>query len=71
MLAIVNTVERKTRPTLIKKVERKTAKAVSQAMIELLKPYKNKVRTITSYNGKDFARHEDIAKHFEADFYFA
>jgi len=69
--AIVSIVERKTGLTLIKKVERKTAKAVSQAMIHLLKPYKNKVRTITSDNGREFAGHEDIAKELKADFYFA
>ena len=69
--AIVSIVERKTGLTLIKKVERKTAKAVSQAMIQLLKPYKNKVRTITSDNGREFAGHEDIAKKLKADFYFA
>ena len=69
--AIVSIVERKTGLTLIKKVERKTAKAVSQAMIHLLKPYKNKVRTITSDNGREFAGHEDIAKKLKADFYFA
>jgi len=69
--AIVSIVERKTGLTLIKKVERKTSTAVSQAMIDLLKPYKNKVRTITSDNGKEFAGHEDIAKKLKADFYFA
>jgi IS30 family transposase len=69
--AIVSIVERKTGLTLIRKVERKTSKAVSQAMIGLLKPYKNKVRTITSDNGKEFAGHEEIAKTLKADFYFA
>ena len=37
--AIVSIVERKTGLTLIQKVERKTAQAVSQAMIELMMPY--------------------------------
>jgi IS30 family transposase len=69
--AIVSIVERKTGLTLIKKVERKTSKAVSQAMIDLLKPYKNKVRTITSDNGREFAEHEVISKKLKADFYFA
>jgi len=45
--AIVSIVERKTGFT-IRKVERKTAQAVSQAMVELLKPYRKKVHTITS-----------------------
>ena len=37
--AIVTLVERKTGLTLIRKVERKTSKAVSKAMVALLKPY--------------------------------
>ena len=69
--AIVSIVERKTGFTLIYKVERKTAQAVSQAMIELLKPYRKKVHTITSDNGREFAWHEKIAKKLKADFYFA
>jgi IS30 family transposase len=69
--AIVSIVERKTGFTLIRKVERKTALAVSQAMIGLLKPYRKKVHTITSDNGKEFAGHEEIASKLKADFYFA
>lgn len=69
--AIVSIVERKSGLTLIRKVERKTAKAVSQAMIRLLKPYRKNVHTITSDNGKEFAGHEEIAKKLQADFYFA
>jgi transposase, IS30 family len=69
--AIVSIVERKTGFTLIRKVERKTAQAVSQAMIGLLTPYQKKVRTITSDNGKEFAGHEEIANKLKADFYFA
>ncbi len=69
--AIVSIVERKTGLTLIRKVERKTAQAVSQAMIGLMKPYRNKIHTITSDNGKEFAGHEQIAKQLQADFYFA
>ena len=69
--AIVSIVERKSGFTLIQKVERKTAQAVSQAMTHLLKPYKNKVHTMTSDNGREFARHEEIATALNADFYFA
>ena len=69
--AIVSIVERKTGLTLIRKVERKTAHAVGQAMIELLEPYRKKVRTITSDNGREFAQHETIASALKADFYFA
>ena len=69
--AIVSIVERKTGLTLIHKVERKTAKEVGQAMIDLLKPYQKRVHTITSDNGREFAGHEGIAKILKADFYFA
>jgi transposase, IS30 family len=69
--AIVSIVERKSGFTLIHKVERKTALAVSQAMIGLLKPHQKKVHTITSDNGREFAGHEEIACRLKADFYFA
>jgi IS30 family transposase len=69
--AIVSIVERKTGFTLIHKVERKTAQAVSKAMTTLLKPYVNKVHTVTSDNGREFAGHEEIAATLKADFYFA
>jgi IS30 family transposase len=69
--AIVSIVERKTGFTLIRKVERKTAQAVSLAMVGLLKPFQNQVHTITSDNGREFAWHEEIAKRLQADFYFA
>jgi IS30 family transposase len=69
--AIVSIVDRKSGMTLIRKVERKTADAVSAAMISLLKPLRRKVHTITSDNGREFAYHQDIAKALNADFYFA
>jgi IS30 family transposase len=69
--AIVSIVERKTGLTLMRKVERKTAQAVGQAMTKLLKPYLRKVHTITSDNGREFAGHEEIAATLKADFYFA
>jgi IS30 family transposase len=40
-------------------------------MVGLLKPYQNKVHTITSDNGREFAGHEKIAAMLKADFYFA
>jgi len=57
--------------TLLKMVERKTAQAVADAVIELLEPCKHLVHTITSDNGKEFANHERIAKSLEANIYFA
>ncbi len=69
--AIVSLVERKTGFTLLRKVERKTAQAVGQAITELLKPHRKLVMTITSDNGREFAGHEEISKRLRADFYFA
>jgi IS30 family transposase len=65
--AIVSIVERKTGFTLIRKVERKTAEAVSDAMIKLPQPHRANVHTITSDNGREFASHEAISKKLEAD----
>jgi IS30 family transposase len=69
--AIVSLTERKARLTLIAKVERKTAAQVSSAIIRLLRPHTQKVHTLTSDNGKEFAEHKKIAESLEADFYFA
>lgn len=69
--AIVSLTERKSRLTLIHKVERKTADSVSRAIIHLLKPIAHRVHTLTSDNGKEFARHEIIADKLKAKFYFA
>lgn len=69
--AIVSLVERKSRLTLIRKVERKTAGAVRKAIVQLLKPVMDRVHTLTSDNGKEFAHHEAIAKALNAKFYFA
>jgi len=57
--------------TLIAKVERKTAAQVGSAVIQLLRPHAQKVLTLTSDNGKEFAEHKNIAKSLQADFYFA
>ena len=69
--ALVTVVERKTLFTVSKKVSRKTAKAVSQAIIDLLKPHKALVHTLTFDNGSEFTKHERIAKALEAKTYFA
>ena len=69
--AIVSLTERKSRLTLIHKVERKTADNVANAIIHLLSPIARRVHTMTSDNGKEFARHETIAKALKAKFYFA
>jgi IS30 family transposase len=48
--AIVSLTERKSRLALLRKVERKTAQAVANAVIELLKLVPVRIRTITADN---------------------
>jgi IS30 family transposase len=69
--AIVSLTERKSRLALLRKVERKTAQAVANAVIELLKSVPVRTHTITADNGKEFADHERIARDLRADIYFA
>ena len=69
--AIVSLTERKSKLTLLAKVEQATAEAVEAAMTRLLEPLAQRVHTITSDNGREFARHEHIATKLRADFYFA
>ncbi len=69
--AIVSLVERKSKLTRLCKVERKSAEQVAQASLELLSPLSDKVHTITSDNGGEFAQHERIAAGLGARFYFA
>jgi IS30 family transposase len=69
--AIVSLTERKSRLALLRKVERKTAQAVADAVIELMKSLPVRTHTITADNGKEFADHERIAKELNTDVYFA
>jgi IS30 family transposase len=69
--ALVTLTERKSMYTLIAHVQRRTAKAVRQAILRLLGGLQHRVHTLTSDNGKEFAEHESIAKALKAKFYFA
>jgi len=69
--ALVTIVERKSKFTVMKKVENKTAELVAAATIELLRPYKDRVLTITADNGKEFAHHEKVVKALDCGYYFA
>lgn len=69
--AIVSLVERKSLLTRLEKVTRKTGEAVKRATVKALKPLSERVHTITSDNGKEFAAHEGIAELLHAAFYFA
>jgi IS30 family transposase len=69
--AIVTLTERKSRFSLLRKVERRTADQVTEALIDLLLPVSNRLHTITADNGKEFAEHERVAQALQADFFFA
>jgi len=69
--ALVSLTERKSRLALIAKVPNKGAEGVTQSILKLLAPIADRVHTLTSDNGKEFARHELIAEALSADYYFA
>lgn len=69
--ALVTVVDRKSKFTLIKKVESKQAKEVTQALVQMLLPLKPIAKTITSDNGKEFAYHKDVSQALDTSFYFA
>lgn len=69
--AIVTLVERKARLTLLKQVTRRTAAAVEEAILDLLRPYQASTHTITFDNGKEFANHQTIAQKLQAYVFFA
>ena len=69
--AIVSLVERHSKITLLRKVPNKSKEAVTAAIIEALKPYKDNVLTITYDNGREFANHQVIADTLDTKCYFA
>jgi len=69
--AIVTLTERKSRVTLMKKIEDRKSTSVADAIIELLLPFKDYTHTITCDNGKEFAKHQSIAQALHASIYFA
>lgn len=68
---LVTLVERKSRYTLAAALPRRTSALVGQAMIDLLRPHKERCKTITLDNGKEFADHEFVAGCLQAKVYFA
>ncbi len=69
--AILTATERKSQFELMVKTNGTKAKSIRKQMINLLAAFKILVKTITSDNGKEFAKQEEIAKKLEAGFYFA
>ena len=69
--AIVTLAERKSRLYLIRRVNSKSAEDVTEAIINMLAPHREFVKTITFDNGGEFAQHKRIEKELQAQTYFA
>ena len=69
--AMVTLVERKSKYTLIRKINRKTSLSLNSAISELTKGIKERFITMTVDNGSEFAGHEKITSKLGVDVYFA
>lgn len=69
--AILTVVERKSAFVLMVKLNERNAVDLAKSTVRLLAPYKDKVHTNTSDNGKEYAKHQQIAKKLNARFFFA
>lgn len=67
---LVTLAERTSHFYLVKRVESKHGEVVKQAIIEMLKPYKGSVHTITFDNGGEFSEHKRITEALDAKAYF-
>ncbi len=69
--ALVSAVDRSSKFLFLEWVEGKTAAAVTEAITRCLGPVRDRVHTCTADNGKEFARHREIAQKLDAGCYFA
>ena len=69
--AILTLTERKSQFELMVKTDGTKAESIKKQMINLLAPFKEQVKTITSDNGKEFTKHQAIAKKLDTQFFFA
>ena len=69
--AIVSMVDRASKRTLLAKTSGKTAEEVTQALVNRLSDVKDFVHTLTSDNGKEFSKHQEVSNLLDAQFYFA
>jgi IS30 family transposase len=67
----VTVVDRKSGYAVIAKVENKTADLVGAAIVDRLKPFGTKVKTLTFDNGKEFCGHGKIDEALGRISYFA
>jgi len=69
--ALVTLVDRKSKLTLIGKVNRYTAEAVEKTIVRLMELLPRRNYTLTVDNGKEFASHESVADALRIRVYFA
>ena len=69
--AAVTIVERKSRFTIVIPLPNRKSNLVAAETISALEPIKDKVRSITADNGKEFATHQQVAEKLGLDYYFA
>ncbi len=69
--ALVSAVDRGSKFPFLEWVEGKTAAAVTAALTRRLGPVRDRIHTGTADNGKEFARHREIAQKLGAGFTFA
>lgn len=69
--ALLTINDRATGMLQMKKIESKDAEIVKIATIKLLENWKPFLNTITSDNGKEFSKHQDIATTLDVEYYFA
>ena len=69
--ALVSVVDRVSKFVFLRKVGKKTAGEVGDALLRCLGPVKELVHTITADNGKEFAGHATVSGGLSAGFYFA
>lgn len=69
--AIVTIVERFSKKMVCKKLANRQAVTIQAATINVLKPFADRVLSVTADNGSEFASHESISRALNTTFYFA
>lgn len=69
--ALLTINDRSTDMLFMDKVESKEVERIEEKTVELLRDWIPLIHTMTSNNGKEFARHQNIAEKLTIDFYFA
>jgi len=69
--AVLTIVDRASKFTIIKKLNHKTSNLTKEALTDALLQYKDYMHTITSDNGTEFAKHEEVSASLDTAFFFA